>query len=111
MAAVVVVVVVFRDVTDVFEAFHRDPRHRAKLEAFRVGTLVGYTPSKLVQDFRALKKELEDEGLFEVRDCEREGFCIAFVRMGSEVKKWRLKYQPEGVPKVVRRFCFEVPRK
>lgn len=52
--------------TDVFEAFHREPRHRQKLEAFRVGTLVGYTPSPLVEDFRALKEELEEEGLFEV---------------------------------------------
>lgn len=57
-----------RDVTDVFEAFHREPRHRQKLEAFRVGTLVGYTPSPLVEDFRALKDELEEEGLFEVRE-------------------------------------------
>lgn len=55
-----------RDVTDVFEAFHRDPRQRAKLEAFRIGTLVGYTPSQLVKDFRSLKRELEDQGLFEV---------------------------------------------
>lgn len=55
-----------RDVTDVFEAFHRDPRHRRKLEAFRVGTLVGYEPSALVKDFRALKEEITAEGLFEV---------------------------------------------
>lgn len=55
-----------RDVTDVFEAFHRDPRHRRKLEAFRVGTLVGYEPSSLVKDFRALKEEITAEGLFEV---------------------------------------------
>lgn len=57
-----------RDVTDVFEAFHHEPRQRQKLEAFRVGTLVGYTPSPLVKDFRALKEELEQEGLFEVRE-------------------------------------------
>lgn len=50
-----------------FEAFHDDPRQRRKLEAFRVGTLVGYTPSPLVEDFRALKQEIADEGLFEVR--------------------------------------------
>lgn len=55
-----------RDVTDVFEAFHREPRQRRKLEAFRVGTLVGYEPSELVTDFRALKEEIENEGLFEV---------------------------------------------
>lgn len=55
-----------RDVTDVFEAFHREPKHRAKLEVFRVGTLVGYTPSALVTDFRSLKQEIDDEGLFEV---------------------------------------------
>lgn len=55
-----------RDVTDVFEAFHDDPRQRRKLEAFRVGTLVGYTPSPLVEDFRALKQEIAEEGLFEV---------------------------------------------
>lgn len=60
-----------RDVTDVFEAFHRDPRQRRKLEAFRVGTLVGYTPSPLVEDFRALKQEIMDEGLFEVREAVR----------------------------------------
>lgn len=53
--------------TDVFEAFHQDPWQRQKLEAFRVGTLVGYTPSPLVKDFRALKQEIADEGLFEVR--------------------------------------------
>lgn len=56
-----------RDVTDVFEAFHDDPRQRRKLEAFRVGTLVGYTPSPLVEDFRALKQEIAEEGLFEVK--------------------------------------------
>ncbi|CAM9346423.1 unnamed protein product [Ectocarpus sp. 8 AP-2014] len=55
-----------RDVTDVFEAFHHEPRHRQKLEGFRIGTLVGYTPSPLVQDFRALGQEIEDEGLFEI---------------------------------------------
>ncbi|CAM9338931.1 unnamed protein product [Ectocarpus sp. 12 AP-2014] len=55
-----------RDVTDVFEAFHREPRHRQKLEGFRIGTLVGYTPSPLVQDFRALGQEIDDEGLFEI---------------------------------------------
>ncbi|CAN0540956.1 unnamed protein product, partial [Laminaria digitata] len=55
-----------RDVTDVFEAFHREPRQRRKLEAFRVGTLVGYEPSTLVEDFRTLKQEITDEGLFEV---------------------------------------------
>lgn len=32
-----------------------------------MGTLVGYKPSTLVKDFRALKKEIEEEGLFEVR--------------------------------------------
>eukprot|EP00903_Cladosiphon_okamuranus_P018894 g17377.t1 len=55
-----------RDVTDVFEAFHDDPWQRRKLEAFRVGTLVGYTPSPLVEDFRALKQEITEEGLFEI---------------------------------------------
>lgn len=55
-----------RDVTDVFEAFHRDPQQRQKLEAFRVGTLVGYEPSALVKDFRSLRDEIAEEGLFEV---------------------------------------------
>lgn len=50
-----------------FEAFHREPRQRQKLEGFRIGTLVGYTPSPLVEDFRALRQEIADEGLFEVR--------------------------------------------
>lgn len=62
-----------RDVTDVFEAFHDDPWQRRKLEAFRVGTLVGYTPSPLVEDFRALKQEIADEGLFEVKVDGRVG--------------------------------------
>lgn len=67
-----------RDVTDVFEAFHREPRHRAILEAYRIGTLVGYTPSELVKEFRSLKQEIEEEGLFEVgrRRCwGRPFFC------------------------------------
>lgn len=67
-----------RDVTDVFEAFHREPRHRQKLEVFRVGTLVGYTPSPLVEDFRALKDEIEEEGLFEVRRRQGENKAVTY---------------------------------
>ncbi|CAM9620841.1 unnamed protein product, partial [Choristocarpus tenellus] len=57
-----------RDVTDVFEAFHHEPRQREKLENFRVGTLVGYSPSALVKEFRALKQQITDEGLFVIDD-------------------------------------------
>lgn len=44
-----------------------------------MGTLVGYKPSALVKDFRSLKEEIEEEGLFEVKRAlveKKSGFWV-----------------------------------
>lgn len=57
-----------------------------------MGTLVGYTPSALVVDFRSLKQEIDDEGLFKVGALHAwpikytAGTECVFIKTGSYVQ-------------------------
>jgi len=64
-----------RDVTDHFVAFH--PRGTEKrLRPLLVGKLVGHTPSGLVTDFRALRQQFVEAGLFKI---DRSFFVMKFA--------------------------------
>lgn len=64
-----------RDVTDPFHAFHPAGTER-RLAPLLVGTLTGYTPSEVVQDFRELRYRLVEEGFFEI---DRAFFATKFL--------------------------------
>lgn len=55
-----------RDATDHFYAFH--PRGNEKrLKPLLIGNLVGYKPSEVILEFRALRQRLVDEGVFDIK--------------------------------------------